>query len=348
MTTMPSRNSRWLSYLPLLLLPLTGGAAELATVEAEARSLPAVRVFDATVEAVNKATVTAETSGTVQAILFDVDDVVDAGEVLVRFRDEEPRARVEAARAELAEARARQAQAEQEYRRTSEVFERNLTARRNLDAAVAARDSAAARVAAAQARLDESEVQLERTVVRAPYSGIVTARHVEVGEAARPGTPLISGLSLEHLRVSGTVPQGVVPALRAAPRVEVRPDDQPPIAAGTLTLFPYADPATHTVTVRAELAAGSGAGLYPGMHVKLVVTVGETSRLVVPESALVRRGELSAVYVVATDGGIGLRQVRPGRLHDGWRVVLAGLAPGERVAVDPVAAGVALKNRAGR
>ena len=92
--------------IALLLLPQALSAAELETVVAELRELPRVRLFDATIEAVNQATVTAETAGTVQEVLFDVDDYVAAGAVLVRFRDTEPRARAEAARASLAEARA--------------------------------------------------------------------------------------------------------------------------------------------------------------------------------------------------------------------------------------------------
>ncbi len=334
--------------IALLLLPLALSATELETVVAELRELPRVRLFDATVEAVNQATVTAETAGTVQEVLFDVDDYVTAGAVLVRFRDTEPRARAEAARASVAEARALLAQAEQEYARVNDIFQRKLVSKSSLDAALAARDTARARLAAAKARQTETDAQLEHAVVRAPYSGIVTARHVEVGEAAQPGTPLLSGLSLELLRVTGQVPQSVAVSLRGAPHAEVHAAGRPPLAVADLTLFPYADPATHTVTVRAELPAGRGEGLFPGMHVKLAVTIAVEARLVVPEETVVRRGELTALYVIAADGRVGLRQVRPGELQQGWRTVLAGLAAGEQVATDPVAAGVALKAQADR
>jgi len=334
--------------ITLLLLPLAVTAAELDLVAAERRELPRVRLFDATVEAVNQATITAEIAGTVQEVLFDVDDYVAAGAVLVRFRDTEPRARAEAARASQAEARAQLAQAEQEYARISEIHQRKLVSKSSHDAALATRDTARARLAAAQARRTETEAQLEYTVVRAPYSGIVTARHVEVGETAQPGTPLLSGLSLKQLRVSGQVPQSVVATLRGTRRAEVRAEGRPALEVTDLTLFPYADPATHMVTVRAELPSGSDEGLFPGMHVKLAITIGVEARLVVPEKAVVRRGELTALYVAAADGRIGLRQVRLGERHHEWRTVLAGLSEGERIATDPIAAGVALKAQAGR
>jgi RND family efflux transporter MFP subunit len=246
------------------------------------------------------------------------------------------------------EARAQLAQAEQEFQRVSEIFQRKLVAKSSLDAATAARDTTRARVAAARARLAESESQLEKSVVRAPYNGIVTARHIEVGEAAQPGTPLLSGLSLERLRVSVQVPQSVVKSLRESPRAEVRLDGREAWPLADLTLFPLADPATHTVTVRGELPKGRITELFPGMHVKLAVMLGEEPRLVVPEAAVVRRGELTALYVIAVDGRIGLRQVRLGERHDALRSVLAGLSEGEQVAIDPVAAGVALKAQVGR
>lgn len=336
----------WLALVAVL--PAFAWSAEPETVTAERRDVALERRFEATLEAVRRATVAAEVSGTVEEVLFDVDDVVPAGAVLVRFSDTEPRARVDAAQGELAEARARLAQAEQEFARVSEIYDRKLVAKSALDAATAARDSTRARVAAARARLAEAEARLDKTVVRAPYSGIVTARHVEVGETAQPGTPLMSGLSLEHLRVAGVVPQGLVPKLREGPRAEIRLPGREPLALEALTIFPYADPASHTVTVRADLPPERTGGLFPGMHAKLVVEVGEVSRLLVPESAVVRRGELTALYVVGGAGRIGLRQVRLGDARDGWREVLAGLEEGERVAVDPVAAGVALKDQAGR
>ncbi|NCF10298.1 MAG: efflux RND transporter periplasmic adaptor subunit [Gammaproteobacteria bacterium] len=244
-------------------LSFTGWAAELETVVAEQRDLPRTRLFDATVEAVNRGTVTAETSGTVQELLFDVDDYVEAGAVLVRFRDNEPRARAEAARASLAEARAQLAQAEQEFQRVSEIFQRKLVAKSSLDAATAARDTARARVAAARARLAESESQLEKSVVRAPYNGIVTARHIEVGEAAQPGTPLLSGLSLERLRVSVQVPQSVVKSLRESPRAEVRLDGREAWPLADLTLFPGAHHGAvpgHARQARRDARRGATAG----------------------------------------------------------------------------------------
>jgi len=104
-----------------------------------------------------------------------------------------------------------------------------------------------------------------------------------------------------------------------------------------VTILPAADPRLLSTQVRAELPAEVPAGVVPGTAAKVLVPIGRSQRLVVPAAAVVRRGELTAVYVVS-DGGRQLRQVRVGnRVGDDAVEVLAGLSAGERVAVDPPA-----------
>ena len=121
-------------------------------------------------------------------------------------------------------------------------------------------------------------------------------------------------------------------------------DDGRRLQAARVIVFPYADPSTHSLRVRVELPAG-GSGLYPGMTVKVAFEVGAATRLLVPVPALVRRGELSAVYVVGADHSVGLRQLRLGHRFGDKVEVLAGLAPGDRVARDPEAAALYLVKR---
>ncbi len=83
------------------------------------------------------------------------------------------------------------------------------------------------------------------------------------------------------------------------------------------------------------------AGVYPGMFVRAHFAVGKANKLVIPASAVLRRSEVVAVYVVDETGGVKLRQVRLGEATpDGAVEVLAGLNPGEKVALDPVKAGM--------
>jgi RND family efflux transporter MFP subunit len=323
---------------------LTAAAVEVpfATLTVAYETAPRERVWDGTVEAVNQATVSAQTSGRVAEIFYDVDDFVEAGAPIMRFTDTEQRAALDSARAALREAEARAVEAESEFARISAMFENGTVARARYDQAQANRNAAAARLESAHAGVMNAEEQLEYTVVRAPYAGIVSRRHVEVGELVRPGAPLMSGLSLESVRVIVDVPQSMLDPIRTIGKANVYVGELT-IAAESLTFFPVADAATNTFRVRATLPAG-GVTLYPGTFVKIGFVVGETERVLLPAGAIVHRSELTAVYVVG-EAAVTLRQIRVGRRYGDRVEVLAGLAPGDVVATDPVAAGVYLQER---
>jgi RND family efflux transporter MFP subunit len=333
------------ALLTLAARMATAAAAEipLATVTVGYETAPRERVWDGTVEAVNQATVSAQTSGRVAEIFYDVDDFVEAGAPIMRFTDAEQRAALDSARGALEEAEARAAEADNEFTRIAAMFENGTVARARFDQAQANRGAAAARLESARAGVTNAEQQLQYTLVRAPYAGIVSRRHVEVGEIVRPGAPLMSGLSLEHVRVVVDVPQSMLAPIRTIGRANVYVGEGAPIAADSLTFFPVADAATNTFRVRASLPA-AGVTLYPGTFVKIGFVVGETERLLLPTSAIVRRSELTAVYVVG-DEDVTLRQIRVGRRYGDDIEVLAGLEAQEAVAVDPVAAGVYLQGQ---
>lgn len=316
------------------------GALPLETAPVTLGTTAVERVFDGTVEAVHQATVSAQTTGRIQEVNFDVDDFVEAGSVLIRFTDVEQQTGLQRAQADLAGSRARAVEASEEYARAENLKERGLGSQRDLDRALAARESAAAAVASAESAVVAARQQLEYTVVRAPYAGIVTRRHVEVGETVNSGQPLISGLSLEKLRVTVDLPQKVALQVRQEPRAVVLTESER-IVPEKITIFPIADPQTNSFRVRLEMPDGQF-GLFPGMFVKAAFETGAAERLLIPAVAVVQRSEVTAVYVSA-NGDVRLRQVRIGHPFGDQVEVLAGLEVGELVALDPVQAGIYAK-----
>ena len=297
------------------------------------------RVWDGVIEAVNQATLSAQTGGRVLELPFDVDDYVPAGAVVARFTDVEQQSAQRRAQAALAAAESTAREAEADYERIREIHARKLVAKAQLDQATARRDGARAALDSARAALRESAEQVDYTVIRAPYSGIVVKRHVQVGETVRPGQALISGISLGELRVEVQVPQSDVAAVREHRQAAVILDaaSGARLEAKEVVVYPNADPQTHSFRVRLELPAQE-TGLHPGMTVKVAFTVGEAQRLLVPAAALLQRSEVTAVYVLDAQGPT-LRQVRIGHRYGDRVEVLAGLDDGERIALDPVATG---------
>jgi RND family efflux transporter MFP subunit len=310
-------------------------AAEVVTAERVERA--AEFHLDGRIEAVNKATVSAQTSGRIIELPYDVDDFVPAGAVIVRFRDTEQQAALERAAAAYEEVVARSEQAGRELERVEGLVEDQLVSRSVYDQAKAEAQAATARLESARSAVKTAEEQLAYTRVRAPYAGIVTERFVEKGELAQPGQPLMSGLSLEQLRVLVDVPQRLSAVVREQPQVEVITPEGERITTGNIRVFPFADEATHTFRLRADLPSVESV-LFPGMLVKAVFSTGSRSAIVVPAEAVARRGEVTAVYVRTGEEDIRLRQVRAGRTIDDMTEILAGLDEGERVMRDPVAA----------
>lgn len=320
-------------------------AAPLETAVAKQQVVQDLRWFDGSVEAVNKSTISAQTTGRVKIINFDVDDYVESGTVIVQFIDTEHKSRLKQAESALMAASARRLAADQTFKRTQTLFKNGTvakarfdTAKSNLDAAVAGEDSAKAAVL-------QAREQLSYTIIRAPYSGFVVQRHVQIGEIANAGQPLMTGFSLEKLRVKADVPQQFAKAIRTGNKAIVFGPNGKTINASGLTVFPFADPKSNTVTVRIALPDGTKA-VFPGMLVKTAFSVGERTVLSIPQSAVVRRGEVVGAYVMDGDGVLHLQQIRTGRvLGDDTIEILSGLQHNDKVAIDPLAASIALKSK---
>ena len=339
-----AKASRWPTLLSVLaaLAPWSAALAEdapatsLATFRVESAPVPEERLLDGTVEAVNQSTVSAQTAGRIDAIHFDVNDQVKAGTVILRIRSTEQVAGLTQAQAALKEATAREAEAQVRYQRINDMYQRRVVAKATLDESSAARDAAVARLIAARAGLDAAREGVAYTEVRAPYSGVVTQKFVQLGELVTPGTPLMAGASLDALRVVAEVPQSVIEQVRKVHQAVVYVDGKRVESTG-LTLFPSAEPQTNTFRVRIELPRGVQ-GLAPGMFVKVGLVTGAADLLLVPRTAIVERSEMRAVYVVAPDGRVSLRQVRLGHVRGDQIEILAGLVAGDTIARDPAAA----------
>ena len=324
-------------------------ASNLETAEVKLDLLSREFRLDGVVEAIHKATVSAQTRGTIKEILVDVDDYVEKGAVIVRLKDVSQKAQLKKAQAGEKEAISHLSKAQDEFKRIEDIYAKKVVSKSKMDEAKHALSAAKARLDSARANLDEAREQLSYTHVKAPYSGIVTKRHVEVGETVQTGAQLMTGVSLDKLRVNVDVPQSLINKIRVFGKAFIYTDaaigsEPVQVAVDKITVFPIADRASNTFKVRLDLPEGID-GLFPGMFVKASLVTGEKQVLLVPQKSVVQRSELTAVYVITDDGKICFRHVRLGSVHHDSQVVLSGLTVGETVALDPIEAGVVLMQR---
>jgi len=316
----------------------------LRTATVQYREVEQTFAAEGVVEAVKQSTVAAQIAGRVVAVNFDVGDRVKKGQVIVRIDPAEVDQVYAASQAQIAQAAAAQRNAQAQFERTQRLVEQKFMSAAALDKAQADYLAAKAQLAVAQAGGAQAASTKGYATVTAPYSGVVSERHVELGEMAVPGKPLMTGFDPGALRVTASMPQRELDAVRKLASASVEfPALNKRVGATRVSILPAADAQTHTTQVRLELPPGIE-GLYPGMFARAYFAVGRVKKLLVPASAVARRSEVAGAYVVGEKGEIRFRQLRLGETAAGDDVeVLAGLAAGENVALDPVAALAALK-----
>ena len=320
--------------------PFAWGLSLFAVVALAAEPLPVVTVrphavdlsfpADAVVEAVQQATVGAQLAGRILEVRADAGQVVNKGDVLMRLDAREAGEALRAADAVHANAKAH-------FERQQQLKAQKFVSQAAVDKAKADLDAAAANRASALAG------QSHATIV-APMAGVIARRHAEAGDMAMPGTPLFTLYQPGSLRVTASIPQYRLKEMRAVRtgRVEF-PELGKWVTATSVQVLPTADAATHVSPVRIGLPAMPEA--IPGMFARVHFVIGQAEKLTVPTAAVLRRGEVSAVYVQAADGRFSLRQLRLGDTVGHAEVeVLAGLASGDKVATDPLRVGIQLKS----
>jgi RND family efflux transporter MFP subunit len=313
---------------------------ELETGVAAVRDVDVAYTAQAVTEAVRQSTIAAQVSGRIVEARYEPGERARRGEALVRIDGAAAAQALVASEAQAGGARAAYITAQAQLHRSRQLLGRGFISQAALDRVEADFLAAEAQFNAAQAGARQAATQQAFATVAAPYDGVVAARHAEVGELATPGRPLLTFFDPSSLRVVATVPSAQVAAIQASGRARVElPSTGRWVDVRKLTVLPSADPKTHVTQVRLELPAGAE-GIHPGQFARAHFILGTAAQLMVPREVILRRSELTAVYVVSSSGRPQLRQVRLGSGADTDGVeILAGVRHGERVALDPVRAG---------
>lgn len=324
------KQSPYLIICSLLLFCLPAFSSDLLTIKNDLKEQ--LVVLDATIEAVDQATLSAQTSGRVVKINFDSSDYVEQGSILLEITSKEQGAQLAVARADVLRTQALYNESRLTYQRYKKLFPQGAISKGQLDQAEAAANTNKQLVRAAQANLKHAQESLDYTIIKAPYSGVVTERFVEVGETINPGDLLFSGMSLNKLRAVTEIPQRYLQALDDNPEFIITLANGKQLLSTQITLFSYADQQSHAFKVRIALPESADL-LLPGMWVKAQFVSGKRQTITVPKSAVLTNNELHAVYR-DIKGQAVLTQVRLGKELDGYVEVLAGLQEGDQINID--------------
>lgn len=295
--------------------------------------------FDGVVEAVRQTVIAAQVPGAVIALGVKAGDVVKEGQVLLRIDARAAAQNSAASQAQVLAARSSLAVATKDFERQRQLFEKNYISQAALDRVEAQYRATSAQLTAQVAQASAANIQSDFFVVKAPYAGVVAEVPVALGDMAMPGRPLLTLYDPAALRVTAAVPQTALARFAADQPAKVELAGLPLLTRPAVQVLPTIDAATHSAQVRIDLPAGVK-GVTPGMFARVWLPIrgAQAGRLYVPAAAIVRRAEMTGLYVIDSNGRPMLRQVRLGRTQGDLVEVLAGVASGENVATDPQAA----------
>jgi RND family efflux transporter MFP subunit len=197
----------------------------------------------------------------------------------------------------------------------------------------------AARIDQAEAELDAAQVTSGYSKLVSPIDGVVVARHADPGMLAAPGTPLLAIEDDRTYELEVAVEESRIGKIVIGEKAGIEIDalQGAAISGRVREIVPSSDPSTRTYTVKIQIMTAGlphDRLLRSGLFGKAFFAAGDRQGLVVPESALIHRGQLEGVYIVENSVAL-LRLVRTGKQYEHAIEILAGLAPGARIVVAP-------------
>jgi RND family efflux transporter MFP subunit len=365
---------KWLRWLAagLGVFLLVGGAmyavkekapvVEVTTVHASQAGRPALLNASGYVTPRRRATIAAKITGQVTEVFAEEGMRVEAGQVLATLDDSDARARLisvradrEAIAATLGDLRVNLANAERDRRRAESLWRDGGISEQAVDQARTAVDSLLARIAlgeeqvrAAEAKIRVAQEDVDNTVVRAPFAGIVVSKDAQRGEMVSPisagggftRTGIATIVDMNSLEVEVDVNESYIARVKPGQPVRAVLDAYPDwqIPAKVRTVIPTADRQKATVKVRVSFD-GLDPRILPDMGVKVTFLGDEPSTrataalLLIPRTAVREDSGGSQVVFVYRDGRVERRAVRLGQVRGNDHEVVAGLSDGEQVVV---------------
>ena len=326
-----------------------GGPQTVGVVLAQQRDVPVSIEAAGSVVALDSVEVRPLATGVLTEVSVTEGQLVKRGAVLFKLDDRAERANLEKARAQLAKDKATQADIERQLARAKELFEQNFIARNAVDTLTTQLDAQLAAVRASQAGIQASEVALGNFVLKAPMGGRAGSVNVVKGSLVQPsGVALVTLTQMDPIGVSFTLPENQLGPLRGADKELARsggvpltvqlPGErrgQPAVALPGHVSFidSGVDPSTGTIRVKGKLV-NEGRQLWPGQYVTTRLTLRTVKdAVVIPQAAVIVRGNERSVYVVDADGKAQMKTVQM-RQPLGEMVVVEGVAAGEKIVVE--------------
>lgn len=282
-----------------------------------------------------EAIIGAETTGLkIIEVRVNVGDRVSRGEVLAVMQSDTLRAELAHAEASLAEATSGSQEAKAQADRARNLHQQGFISNAQLSQSISVESTGAARVQSARAQVTLQSVRLSQTIVRAPDSGVISARFATVGSVVNTGTDLFRLIRQGRIEWRAEVTAAEIGRIHVGAKVIVKAASGQILEGKVRMLAPSVDAQTRSALVYVDLPSPSGsalAGMYAQGEISLSKNQSQQSALTVPQTAVVVRDGFSYLYTVGRDGKVNQVKVQTGRLSGDRIEVMSGLKADDRV-----------------
>lgn len=311
-------------------------AIEVEIQTAESSTSEAAQHFPGRVESEDQANLSTIVMGTVTRVPVNVGDNVREGDLLVQIKDDQILAQKRQLEANMVQAKANLENTEKNYNRIKNLYAEKSATSKELDDISTMYEIAKANMEALEARMNEVNEMLQYTAIRAPFDGVVSSKFVSAGDMATPGHPLVSVSNPGSIKITANISEKWIGNVSEGDTISVSIESAE-IRNAPARLYAVSeagDPASRQYAVEAKLIDPAAAeSLKPGMFAQVSINLAGRDALIIPQSALVHRGQLTGVYTLTDDNKAVLRWVRTGEVSGDTVEILTGLSEGEQYVV---------------
>lgn len=322
----------------------------VSVAEVKSREVELYHEATGTVRALTVSSVSSRVMGAVTAVHVREGQRVRKGQLLISIDDRDLRARVTAAEQAYNEAEQAQSSALSQkelaaktYERYKKLHDERAVSTQELDNVATAKSVAeheyeriSAMLRRTEAGLNEAKVYLGFASVASPVDGVVSQKMIDSGSMAAPGMPLIAVEDDSVYKVEVNLDESLLDVVKAGMVADVEISGAPfPATGKVVEVVPVVDPLSRSFVVKLKV---EGTSLRSGQYAKALFNVGRKRAVLVPQEAVVAKGQLTGVYVVGADSVVTYRLVKTGRLYGSDVEIISGIGEGQRIVVANVAA----------
>ena len=291
-----------------------------------------------TIRAKTISQIAARTLGTVTSLRVKEGDRVLAGQVLLTVDDRDEVQKVIAAEKALESAEQNRSLAEITYGRYRKLYDEKALSRQEIDQIETQKKITELDYERSKALLKEARVNRDFTTILSPVSGVVTEKKTERGSMAVPGVPLLTVEDVSSFILEAPLGEHLTGKVTAGTPVDIAVDATNQQLRGRITeIIPSIDPLSRTFIAKIALTDPS---LRTGLYARVKIPAGKKIAIVLPDKAIVEKGQLTGVYAVDQGGIISFRLVRPGSHYGNNVEILSGINANDRVIIDNISRAV--------